>query len=221
MDKRFWAIIGVIVVVFFSVVLLRGNNNKSSNTSSSTKPTNHVTGNLSSAVTLTEYGDYECPACESFDQTVLAVRQKYATTIKFQFRNLPLSQVHPNAFAGARAAEAADMQGKFWEMHDALYQNANWSDWSTATDPTPFFKTYAKQLGLDATKFQNDFKSSAANDRVNADIAAFKATGKDQSTPTFFLNGKYIANTSLLDGNNLPSIDAFSKVIDAALAANK
>ena len=124
MDKRFLAIIGVIVVVFGGILLFGGNKGgNGSGGSSSAKPTNHVEGDTSSKVTLVEYGDFECPICGEYYPTVKQVEQKYASTVKFQFRNLPLSSVHPNAFAGARAAEAAANQGQFWGMHDLLYEN--------------------------------------------------------------------------------------------------
>ena len=217
MDKRFWAIIGVIVVIFVGILVVHNHKtNTGGGGSSSGQPTNHVTGNLNSKVTLVEYGDYECPVCEGYYTTVQAVQQKYVDKIKFQFRNLPLSQIHPNAIAGARAAEAADMQGKFWQMHDALYAQTNWNDWSTSRDPQPFFEQYARQIGLDITKFKTDFASSTANDRIQADVAAFQKTGQQEATPTFFLNGKAVPNTSLV-ANGAPSVDAFSKVIDTEL----
>lgn len=219
MDKRFLAILGVILAVFVGVVVFQGSGKKTS--TSNAQPTNHVEGNLNSKVTLLEYGDYECPACESFYPTVQAIQQKYNATVKFQFRNLPLSQIHPNAIAGARAAEAADLQGKFWQMHDALYTATNWQQWSTSSNPDPYFWVYAQQLGLNVVKFKTDFASSAVNDRINADLAAFAKTGKPEATPTFFLNGTYIDNGSLLDSNNQPSVAAFSKVIDDALKTAK
>lgn len=222
MDKRFWAIIGVIVVVFAGTLIF--NNKNTSNTSSNTnaKPTSHVEGDLTSKVTLQEYGDYECPVCESYYQVVQQVQQKYNDTVKFQFSNLPLLQVHPNAFAGARAAEAAADQGKFWQMHDALYTPQNWQDWSTSSNPVPFFNSYAQALGLNMTKFKSDFASSATNDKINADINAFKATGQQESTPSFFINGKYYSNTNFVDpSSGVPTVDAFSKVIDQALKNTK
>ena len=219
MDKRFLAVIGVIIAVFLGIVLFNNHsnsNNTSSSSGNSSKATNHVEGNLNSKVTLVEYGDYECPVCESYFSTVQQVAQKYNAQIKFQFRNLPLSQVHPNAFAGARAAEAADLQGKFWQMHDLLYSSQNWSEWSVSSNPEPYFWSYAQELGLNVTKFKSDFASSQVNDRVNADLSAFSKTGREEATPTFFLNGKYVANSDLVDSNG-PSITEFSKVIDAAL----
>jgi protein-disulfide isomerase len=216
MDKRFWAIIGVIVVVFGGILVFHGNKSDDGNKHSSNQATNHVEGNTSAKVTLVEYGDYECPVCESYYPVVQQVQQKYNDTVKFQFRNLPLSQVHPNAIAGARAAEAADMQGKFWQMHDALYDSTNWNEWSTSSNPDPYFWNYAKQLGLNVDTFKKDFASSTANDRVQADLAAFTKTGQQEATPAFFVNGKFYANSNFVDANG-PSVDAFSKVLDAAL----
>lgn len=229
MDKRFWAIIGVIIVVFAGIIIF-SNNSSDKNGGSSTKPTNHVEGNLTSKVTLVEYGDYQCPVCESYAAVVQQVQQKYNDMVKFQFRNLPLLQIHPNAFAAARAAEAAANQGKFWEMHDALYATSNYREWAyntstqsvTSADPTPYFYAYAKQLGLNVTQFKKDFASSAVNSKLNADINAFKATGQEESTPAFFINGKYYANSNFVDATTgEPSVDAFSKILDKALAANK
>lgn len=222
MDKRFWGIIGVIVVIFAGILMLNGNNKDSgSGGSSSAKPTSHIKGNVNSKVTLVEYGDYECPVCEGYFSTVAQVQQKYNDTVKFQFRNLPLLQIHPNAFAGARAAEAADKQGKFWEMHDLLYNQTNWSEWSTSSNPVPYFNNYASQLKLDMTQFKKDFSSSAVNSSINADITAFKKTGEQESTPSFFINGKYYANNKFVDASGNPSVEAFSKVLDAALKSAK
>ena len=220
MDKRFLAIIGVIVVVFVGVVVYNNHKNNNASTGSGTQPTNHVEGDLTSKVTLVEYGDYECPVCESYFTTVQQVQQQFNSQIKFQFRNLPLSSIHPNAIAGARAAEAADMQGKFWQMHDMLYEAQNWNEWSTSSNPEPYFWVYAAQLGLNVNQFKTDFASTEANNRVQADLAAFAKTGEQQATPTFFLNGKYVPNNELVDpSSQAPSVAQFTKVIDAELKA--
>lgn len=217
MDKRFWAIIGVIIIVFAGILALNGNKSGDKPADNGTKPTNHVRGNPASKVTLVEYGDYECPVCEGYFPVLEQVQQKYNDTVKFQFRNLPLSSIHPNAIAGARAAEAADMQGKFWQMHGLLYDQTNWQEWSTSSKPEPYFWNYAQELGLNVTKFKKDFASSAANNRINADLAAFKKTGQQQATPAFFINGKYTDNNKVVDSTGVPTLDSFSKVLDAAL----
>jgi protein-disulfide isomerase len=217
MDKRFLAILGVIIAVFIGAAVLQSSKKPGTNTGGSTQATNHVEGNLTSKVTLVEYGDYECPACESFHTTLQSVQQKYNDSVKFQFRNLPLRSLHPNAIAGARAAEAADLQGKFWQMHDTLYAATNWQQWSTSSNPAPYFWQYAQTLGLNVSKFKTDFASSTTNDRINADLAAFAKTGKDQATPTFFLNGTYVNNNQLLGADGQPSAAAFTKLLDTAL----
>lgn len=223
MDKRFWAIIGIIVVIFGGLIFVNNNKKDASTDTGDVSATNHVLGKTDSKITLLEYGDFQCPACESFFPVVEAVQEKYNDQIKFQFRNLPLTSIHANAFAGSRAAEAADMQGKFWEMYDTLYDSANWSQWSPATtkDPRTYFWGYAKNLGLDVEKFKTDFASSTVNKRINADMAAFNKTGQNLSTPSFFLNGTFIENSKLLDANGQPSVENFSKLIDAEIAKIK
>ncbi len=215
MDKRFWAIIGVIVIAFTGLLVLHGNKSDLGSNAKS-QPTSHVEGKLDSKVTLVEYGDYECPVCEGYFPIVQEVQQKYNNSVKFQFRNLPLSSIHPNALPAARAAEAADLQGKFWDMHDLLYTSSNWNEWSTSRNPQPLFEAYARQLGLNVAKFKTDFASSQVNDRVQADLSAFKKTGQQQATPTFFVNDEFVSNAKLVV-NSTPSVDAFSKVLDAAL----
>lgn len=213
MDKRFLSILGVIVAVFFGVLFWNTKHAKPTDVT----PTNHVVGKLDSSVTFLEYGDYQCNACQYYSSTVNQVRAKYADRVKFQFRNLPLTSIHPNAFAAARAAEAASKQGKFWEMHDALYTSSNWQAWITATDPTSHFVQYATQLGLNIDQFKQDFSSPTVNDTINADSAEFEKTGQQKATPAFFINGKFYELEKFVD-NTGPSVTAFSKVLDEALA---
>lgn len=229
MSKQFWGILIAIILVFFGVVLI--NNNKEDKTAGAKgTPTNHVEGTSARGVKLVEYGDYQCPGCGAFYQTVKDVADKYKDTVQFQFRNLPLPSLHPNAFAAARAAEAAALQNKFWEMHDLLYQqnvayyNAqqagqNYTTWVSASDPLTYFESYAKQMGLNVTQFKADFASTRVNNFINADIAAFKATGDNMETPTFYLNGKKISGSQLTDKSGQPSVEAFSSLLDAALKA--
>jgi len=209
MDKRFWGIILVIIIIFGGFIFFNNKNDDSG--SSNAQPTNHVMGENSKNVALLEYGDYQCPACGSYYPVVKQVVEKYKGDIKFQFRNLPLSQIHPNAFAGARAAEAAALQNKFWEMHDMLYENQN--TWSQASNPKDYFNQYAEKLGLNVEQFKTDFVSSKVNGSINADLAAFNKTGAATETPTFFLDGKRIDTKA--------DMDTFSKVLDAAISAKQ
>lgn len=207
MSKAFWAIIAVIIVVFGGIIVFQ-NNKASAPGGQSAEPTNHVTGEGKSGVVLVEYGDYQCSACYQYEPVIKQVIEKYNEQITFQFRNLPLLQIHPNAVAAARAAEAASLQDKFWEMHDLLFQNQ--PVWQGASNAQTFFEQYAQQLNLDLERFKTDAASSAVNDTINADVSAFNETGQQKTTPTFFLDGKKINVNSTLE--------SFSGVIDEAIA---
>jgi protein-disulfide isomerase len=216
MSKSFWAVIVVVIIVFFGIFALTGKKSTGSNSSNST-PTNHIEGLGQDKVSLVEYGDYQCPYCGEYYPIVAQVEQEFNTQITFQFRNFPLTSLHPNAFAGARAAEAASLQGKFWQMHDLLYQQneayyqggepAN--SWIGATNPIPYFNADAKQLGLNLTKFESDFASNQVDDSITADMAAGNKLNI-QGTPTFFLDG-----TQLNVGE---SVSEFTSLIKAAIA---
>ena len=220
MDKRLIGILAIIAAIFIGVAVFSGHKNNNSNSSGSASgATNHIQGSGSTGVKLMEYGDYECPVCEVYYPVVKQVATKYNSQIFSQFRNLPLVSVHPNAFAGARAAEAAGLQQKYWQMHDKLYDNQN--VWASSSNPSTYFNQYAQELGLDLNKFKADYASDQVNAAINADLAAFKQTGQEQGTPTFFLDGKYISNTQLVDQSGQPSLDQFSKFIDAEIAAKQ
>ena len=188
MDKKFWGTIIVIMLIMGGIYWAETSNHAAAPNSS--KPTSHIEGQGKDNVTLVEYGDYECPYCGQYFPIVKQVVALYSPYIYFQFRNLPLTQIHQNAFAGARAAEAAALQNKFWQMHDMLYQNQ--SQWVSSPDPEPIFVIYAKQLGLNTAKFKQDFASTQVNNSINADVTAFTATKGQEATPTFFLDGKQI-----------------------------
>lgn len=219
MDRRFVAILAGLVIIFGAIFVISQNSSDQASNSGSSKsqPTNHVTGENQKNVILTEYGDYQCPVCGAYYQPLKEVVEKYSKDIRFQFRNLPLTSIHPNAFAAARAAEAAGLQGKYWEMHDKLYENQN--SWSRSNDPVSQFKTYAQEVGLNITQFNSDYASGKVNDAINADLAAFAKTGRQQSTPSFFLNGKPIENSRFTDSKTgAPSLEKFSQVLDEEIA---
>ena len=130
MHKRFWIVITILIVGFFGVILLTGNKNKPTavGATNGAKPSVFVTGKADATVTLTEYGDFQCSACKLFYPVVEEVVAKYGDRVRFEFRQYPLTTIHENAFAAARAAEAAGKQEKFWEMYRLLYANQNtWS----------------------------------------------------------------------------------------------
>lgn len=216
MDKRFWAILGVIGIIVVGSIWVSDHKKSNTPTASNTPPTQHVEGKNKKHVTLLEYGDYECPVCGEYYSIIKQVASTYSNDIQFQFRNLPLTSLHQNAFVAARAAEAADLQGKFWQMHDLLYTNQ--TAWAQSSNPQPIFENYAKQLGLNITKFKSDYLSDFVNNRINADMAAFQKTGKDQATPTFFINGKYYDNSYFSDSNNQPTVAKFTQILNQAIA---
>lgn len=209
MSKQFWAVLLVIVAVLIGVFAFTGKDDTSNKGSAKVGLSNHVRGEGKAGVTLVEYGDFECPFCQQYESTLEQVRQLYNEQIHFQFRNFPLTSVHPNAFAGARAAEAAALQGKFWEMHDALYSANNWQVWSTASSPSKYFEQYAQQLGLNVTQFKEDFGSDKVNAQVSADLGEANRLGLT-GTPTFFLDGKQVQINNTLED--------FKKILDAEIA---
>src|SRR3990167_3043456 len=221
MDKRFLAILATLVVIFVGIFIFT---QKSSDETGGVKgsatisPTNHVEGEGAKNVTLTEYGDFQCAVCEVYEPVIGQARPASPKALKSQSRTLPLSSIHPNAFAAARAAEAASLQGKFWEMHDALYSSANCQSWTTSSSPRELFNAYAKQIDLDEARFQADFASEQVNDAIQADLDAFKKTGQKMATPTFFLNGAYLDNSKLTDQNNRPLFEKFKAILDAEIA---
>lgn len=219
MSKQFLVVLAAIVVILGGIVVITNHNKHNTTGNSTGQPTNHVEGSSPDGVKLIEYGDYECPVCGSFYPTVKEVAAKYNSQVIFQFRNLPLTSIHPNAFAGARAAEAAGLQNQYWQMHDLLYENQ--TSWSLSSNPQTYFDNYAKQLGLNVTKFDQDFASEQVNNAVNADLAAFNKTGDPEATPTFYLDGKKLDNTKLIGSNGQPSLTAFSQVIDTEIAAKQ
>lgn len=182
-------------------------------------PSNHVYGKADATVRLIEYGDFECPACKAFFPIVEQVKEKYKDKIAFQFANFPLAQIHQNAVAAHRAAEAASNQGKFWEMYEILYTRQE--DWNGPSQADPVgattaqaitkFEGYASELGLNLDQFRADVNNSNTVGTINADTAAAKAAG-GTGTPTFVLNGKRIDDTSSID-----TVDEFSALIDQAL----
>lgn len=215
MEKRFWAIIAAIILIFAGIVWYSNRQDaKESSKNDSAQPSNHVKGNPDSKVKLVEYGDFQCPSCGAYYPVVGKILTEYKDKISFQFRNLPLTQIHQHAFAAARAAEAAGKQGKFWEMYDMLFVNQR--AWSPNSRPIDNFNAYAQQISLDVEQFKKDYASSEVNSTINADISAFKKTGAPLGTPTFFLNGKKI-DLKDVSAEGVPSYEKFAAFLDAEI----
>jgi protein-disulfide isomerase len=172
----------------------------------------HVFGSSAQKVTLIEYGDYQCPGCGSLFPILQDILPKYKDNLTFIFRNFPLTTIHPNALAAATAAEAAGLQGKYYEYHDTLYENqANWQD-AAVSERTTLFQNYAKQLGLDVNKFNSDLSSSQVTDKINRDRSS-ASQFKVSSTPTLILDGQTLDQNTTFDKDKLSQAlnDEFKK----------
>jgi protein-disulfide isomerase len=175
-----------------------------------TPPTNgggRVRGPQNAPVTLTEFGDYQCPTCGYYAPVVLEVMHRYPNQLKLEFHHFPLISLHQWAMAAALAAEAAGDQGKFWEMHDLIYQYQD--KWSRSPNAESEFVSYAGQLGLNVNQFMQSMRSPDTQQRVLQDV--MRATdAKINETPTFYLNGQKLAlpltadQLSKLVQDNLP-----------------
>lgn len=141
----------------------------------------HIRGAVDAPVTLLEYGDYECPYCGLAHPIVGAVEQRMGSTLRFVFRQFPLTTVHPHAELAAEAAEAAGAQRKFWPMHDLLFENQQHLD-------APDLLAYADSLGLDLEQFRSDLARHAHAPKVRDDFMGGVRSGVN-GTPCFFING--------------------------------
>lgn len=164
-------------------------------------------GSSSAKVTVVEFGDFQCPACGAAHPIVKQILNDYKGKIYFVFRNFPLP-MHANAPLAAEAAYAANLQGKFWEMHDKLYESQDeWGE-KSGSEAKSLIQGYAKDLGLDMTKFNDDLDKNAGNAKIQKDQNDGYQLGVD-STPTFYINGaKYAA---------VMSYDQFKQAIDDRL----
>jgi protein-disulfide isomerase len=142
----------------------------------------HVEGAENAAIELLEYGDYECPHCGHAYPIIKKIQARLGARLKFVFRNFPLAEVHPHATHAAIAAETAGAQGKFWQMHDILFENQNRLDDAGLV-------AYASRIGLDLKKFETDFEKPMFSEKVQSDFEGGIRSGVN-GTPSFFVNGE-------------------------------
>jgi protein-disulfide isomerase len=142
----------------------------------------HVQGHDDAPVTLVEYGDYECPYCGMAYPIVKRVQARLGKRLRFVFRNFPLAEAHPHATVAAELAEASASQGKFWEMHDMLYEHQKALGATSLQD-------YVRKLGLDVSSLEAALQGGAPHQRVKSDFMSGVRSGVN-GTPTFFINGR-------------------------------
>jgi protein-disulfide isomerase len=146
----------------------------------------HIRGNPDAPVTLEEYGDFQCPPCGMFAAFLGQLEKEYDSRLRVVFRNFPLA-MHQHAREAAVAAEAAGLQGRFWEMHDVLYREQE--AWTNASNVRELFESYAGMIGLDLDKFRRDMDGDKARARVDADRQRGESLGIN-ITPTLFINNQ-------------------------------
>lgn len=162
-----------------------------------------VLGDEDAAVTIVEWSDFQCPFCNRVAPTIAQIQKEYGDQVRIAFKHMPLS-IHPQAPAAHAASEAAHRQGKFWEMHDLIFENQR--DLSVAT-----FERYAEQLDLDMDRFRRDVADASVKKRIDEDLQQASKLGVT-GTPSFFINGRYLSGAQPFAN--------FKRLIDEALAKN-
>lgn len=164
--------------------------------------TDHVHGDPHASVTLVEYGDYQCPYCGAAHVVVKLLQQHYGKDLRFVFRNFPLTQLHPEAVSAAETAEFAGAHGRYWEAHDALYENQ-------AALGLPLYETLIKELGLSVSELRQALAENSTMPKIQADFDGGMQSGV-AGTPTFFINGDLHQGSSDL-GSMAAAIEAYRR----------
>lgn len=196
----------VIIGSIFGIIKLASmsSSGKTSLTASAIDNNENVKGDKEAKITLIEYSDFQCPACGSYYPIIKKINDDLSAQVRFAYRHFPLPQ-HKNAKLAATVAESAGKQGKFWEMHDLIFQNQ--SDWSEEKNAVVIFAKYAGDLGLNLEQFKNDLESTEIKDKIENDYKSGVSAGVN-STPSFFLNGKK------MEQNQTRNYDDFKNAIE-------
>ena len=192
----FWGISALVIggMVFGMVKIASRNspeNKQPLSLTSAVIASDWIKGNKESKVIITEYSDFQCPACASYYELVKMINKEFGDKIAFVYRHFPLKNIHANAEIAALSAEAAGRQNKFWEMHDMIFENQK--NWEGEKNAKEIFIGYAEELGLNSEQFKNDLDSKELKDKVEADYQSGVKAGVNH-TPTFFVNSKEIQN---------------------------
>lgn len=201
-------IIGIFAVLIWIGEKQNGNLQQPSPLDSQITEIDHVLGPATAPLTLIEYADFQCPTCAVYAPVMDELQAAYPEDLRIVYRFFPLQTLHPNATLSSKTAEAAGKQGKFFEMHDILFDRQQ--DWSSLKDPHDLFASYAENMGLNVDQFKADLESQETADRVSADYRSGLSAGIS-GTPTFFLNGEPLENPR--------GLEAFKAAIDAKLTS--
>ena len=203
-----WLVVAVVIIgSIFAIIKLASlsPSSESNLTASAISDNENARGDKTAKVTLIEYSDFQCPACASYHPILKKVNDDLSAQVRFAYRHFPLLQ-HKNAKLAATVAEASEKQGKFWEMHDIIFQNQ--SDWSEEKNASVIFAKYAVEIGLNLEQFQSDLDSDEIKAKIESDYKSGIRAGVN-STPSFFLNGKKMENPR--------NYDDFKNAIEQAL----
>jgi protein-disulfide isomerase len=167
----------------------------------------HARGPADAAVTLEEFGDFQCPPCGGLEGPLQQIERDYASSLRVIFRHFPFP-IHEHAHAAAYAAEAAGLQGRFWEMHDLLYREQ--AVWAKTKDAQSLFNSYAGMIGLNLERFKKDVGGELVKAKVESDRKRGEALGV-KNTPTIFINNQSVPPTSLNPTALRAAVDAAVK----------
>jgi len=166
----------------------------------------NMLGSPTAAVTVEEFADYQCPTCAVVHPKMQEIVKTYGNRIKFVYRNFPL-QMHAHAYEAAVAAEAASLQGKFWDMQNQLFVNQK--EWSNSAEVPKLFEGYAQKIGLDVARYQSDVLGLGVKARVEADMKRGRAIGVS-GTPAVYINGNPVDFQKF-------TVESLQQIIDAEL----
>lgn len=206
----YWSFGGLLVILGIWALVAFSGGSSSTSTSAIKLPavtaSDFQAGSPSAKATLVEYADFQCPACKAYYPVVKQLQSLYGDKLHFVYRFFPLKTIHRNGVNSAKAAYAASLQSRFWDMHDKLFETQE--KWAELADPEATFIGYAKDLSLNTDTFKKDYEASTTLDFVNKSYDTDTSMGLN-STPTFFLNGKQMDNPN--------GYQPFKDAIDAVL----
>lgn len=213
MNKSFWIILAVAVVGLAGVFFLSGGKAKNDdagqfayNADLLSLQSHDQSQGSGNKATVIEYADFQCVYCGAYYPVMKELKATYGDDVKVIFRNFPIPTSHPQSLAAHRAAGAAANQGKFWEMHDKLFENQ--TSWSGQSNASQIFETYAQELGLNMDQFKTDVQSEAVAEKINSDLDSGKQL-KVSGTPTLFVNG------TMIPANQMPkNMEEWDKLIN-------
>ncbi len=197
----FWAVVLIILVGSVLAVASGSGGDEGNNNAAATSEINEsewTKGTPGSKVEIVEYSDFQCPACRGFERIINPIVSEFSNHVYFAYRHFPLKSIHPNATLSARAAEAAGIQGKFWEMHDKLFEGQSAWEKQPSEEAKKIFITYATELELDLAAFEADIDSGKLIDKVEDAYNHAVEVGVTY-TPSIFVNGVLIKNPGSVD----------------------